>query len=204
MNQTTNYQLSQWEASDRILMNDFNDDNAKIDAALKANADAITAEAAARTAAVGVKADATALTAEISARQAADEALAEKAGAQLIATQALPAANSQCSIDLSGIDWSDWLCVLIHFAPAAGPEYQYNGSISSGNLPFSYASGDCQLLFCPMFSPQMPVCGICWASNGGGQGFYFNGTFQNLTNLSLQCTSGTFAAGTTAVIYGTK
>ena len=40
MNHTTNYQLSQWEASDRILMSDFNSDNAKIDAALKANADA--------------------------------------------------------------------------------------------------------------------------------------------------------------------
>ena len=34
LNQTTNYQLSQWEATDRILMSDFNADNAKIDAAL--------------------------------------------------------------------------------------------------------------------------------------------------------------------------
>ena len=34
MNQTTNYQLSQWEPTDRILMSDFNADNAKIDAAL--------------------------------------------------------------------------------------------------------------------------------------------------------------------------
>ena len=190
-------------------MEDFNADNSKIDAALKAQSDAIAAKAAQSTVTsltqtVAGKAEASALTAETAARQAADEALAEKAGAQLIATQTLSAASSQCSIDLSEIDWSDWLCVLIRFAPAAGPEYQYNGSISSGNLPFSYASGDCQLLFCPMFSPQMPVCGICWASNGGCQGFYFNGTFQNLTNLSLRCTSGTFAAGTTAVIYGTK
>ena len=34
MNQTTNYQLSQWESTDRILMSDFNSDNSKIDAAL--------------------------------------------------------------------------------------------------------------------------------------------------------------------------
>ena len=33
-NQTPNYQLSQWERSDKILMEDFNADNAKIDAAL--------------------------------------------------------------------------------------------------------------------------------------------------------------------------
>ena len=43
MNQTQNYQLSQWESTDRILMSDFNSDNAKIDAALKANADSIAA-----------------------------------------------------------------------------------------------------------------------------------------------------------------
>lgn len=39
MNTTTNYQLSQWEASDRVMRTDFNDNNAKIDAALKAVSD---------------------------------------------------------------------------------------------------------------------------------------------------------------------
>lgn len=34
MNHTENYQLSQWERSDRVLMEDFNVDNAKIDAVL--------------------------------------------------------------------------------------------------------------------------------------------------------------------------
>ena len=33
-NQTTNYQLSQWVKSDQVKMEDFNADNAKIDAAL--------------------------------------------------------------------------------------------------------------------------------------------------------------------------
>ena len=46
MNQTSNYQLSQWESTDRILMSDFNSDNAKLDAALKAQSDAIAAKAA--------------------------------------------------------------------------------------------------------------------------------------------------------------
>lgn len=43
MTKTTNYQLNQWAKSDRIRMDDFNSDNAKIDAALKVNADAIAA-----------------------------------------------------------------------------------------------------------------------------------------------------------------
>ena len=41
MTKTTNYQLNQWAKADRVMMDDFNADNAKIDAALKANADAI-------------------------------------------------------------------------------------------------------------------------------------------------------------------
>ena len=36
MDYTQNYQLNQWEASDRVLREDFNSDNAKIDAALGA------------------------------------------------------------------------------------------------------------------------------------------------------------------------
>ena len=43
MTKTTNYQLNQWAKSDRIMMDDFNADNQKIDAALQANADAIAA-----------------------------------------------------------------------------------------------------------------------------------------------------------------
>ena len=34
MKQTENYQLNQWEKTDRILMEDFNEDNRKIDEAL--------------------------------------------------------------------------------------------------------------------------------------------------------------------------
>ena len=36
MTKTTNYQLNQWAKSDRIMMDDFNSDNKKIDAALAA------------------------------------------------------------------------------------------------------------------------------------------------------------------------
>ena len=39
MQHTQNYQLSRWEKDDRIMMEDFNADNEKIDAALKAASD---------------------------------------------------------------------------------------------------------------------------------------------------------------------
>ena len=50
MNQTANYQLCQWDPTDRILMENFNKDNGKIDTALKENTDAIAAEVTARAA----------------------------------------------------------------------------------------------------------------------------------------------------------
>ena len=38
-NQTTNYQLNQWEATDQVLRTDFNADNAKVDAVLAGKVD---------------------------------------------------------------------------------------------------------------------------------------------------------------------
>lgn len=46
MTQTPNYKLTQWAKTDRIRMEDFNGDNSKIDAALKAHDTAIAAKAA--------------------------------------------------------------------------------------------------------------------------------------------------------------
>ena len=43
MNKTANFQLTQWEKTDRILMEEFNSDNEKIDTALKSSADGVAA-----------------------------------------------------------------------------------------------------------------------------------------------------------------
>ena len=43
-NQTTNYQLNQWEPTDQVLRTDFNADNAKLDAALKTSRNGIGTE----------------------------------------------------------------------------------------------------------------------------------------------------------------
>ena len=47
MEKTTNYQLPKWEKNDFIKMDDFNDAFGKLDAALKANADAAAGAASA-------------------------------------------------------------------------------------------------------------------------------------------------------------
>lgn len=100
-NQTANYSLSQWVRSDQVRMEDFNADNVKLDAALKAaeqrsagldakiNSTAAAAEQ--RSAGLDAKINATAAAAE--QRSAAVAAAAEKRSA------ALDAAKGNCTIE---------------------------------------------------------------------------------------------------------
>ena len=86
-NQTTNYQLNQWEPTDAVQRVEFNQDNAKIDAALKSLSDQVVQKAnqsALNTliSSVNQKADASTvsslsslLNSEISQRQEADSSL---------------------------------------------------------------------------------------------------------------------------------
>lgn len=85
MTETTNYKLTQWAKDDRILMEDFNDDNAKIDAALKAQESAIATKAATA-----------ALNAETAARTKAD---ADEAAARKSADAAETAARTKADAD---------------------------------------------------------------------------------------------------------
>ena len=87
MQKTVNYQLNQWVKSDRIQMEDFNSDNAKIDAALKGNADAVAAETAAREAASSLV---------------------------KLMTATLGASTATWQIDVSGIDLTQYAKLLIY------------------------------------------------------------------------------------------
>lgn len=94
MNRTNNYNLCQFEESDRVRCTDFNEDNAKIDGAL-----------------AGIR---SALTEEVNARGALDAALRPKAGVQTIASFTLSREQSSAYvISTAGIDWNDWLAIFI-------------------------------------------------------------------------------------------
>ena len=93
MNKTPNYQLNQWAKSDRVLMDDFNADNAKLDAALKANASAISAETSARISAVQAARDACPLV--------------------TIKSVVIPEATDQFDLDLTGLDWDTYFEIII-------------------------------------------------------------------------------------------
>ena len=110
MNKTANFQLTQWEKTDRIMMEDFNRDNAAIDAALKSNADKVAAETAAREAGIS----------------ALQTALGKKAGLQLIQTVPFPEGGSSADKPLT-IQWSDWAIVLaVYQEPSDGRPLLHN------------------------------------------------------------------------------
>lgn len=104
MNQTEHYQLNRWEKSDRIMMDDFNADNAKIDAALAAHSAALAANAAA-------------MAAEENARRTADEALQSS----IITTNPIvrladvttAQVASQVNLYIGNIDWAAYGEVLL-------------------------------------------------------------------------------------------
>lgn len=132
MQQTTNYQLNQWEKTDRILMADFNGDNSKVDAALKSSADAAAAEAAARAAAdaAEVAARTAADDAEIAARTAAVQAARDACPLVLLRSVTTSVDANQIDLSLAGIDWENYGDILIYMrltltAPPAGVNYNY-------------------------------------------------------------------------------
>ena len=113
MEKTSQYQLNQWAAGDRILREDFNRDNANVEAGLVALGQRVTAEQAAREQAVH------------SAVTQLDPAKAEKSKLAALKAQveAMPfvklrditvsTAAVQVDVDMSGIDLSQYAYILL-------------------------------------------------------------------------------------------
>ena len=106
MTKTTNYQLPKWEKTDRIQMKDFNDMTATLDAALKANADAIAAETTARV---------------------AGDALVK------LVDLTLQEETQKWDIDLSGIDLRSFSKLIIRPALACTDNVDYRLRFGSGD-----------------------------------------------------------------------
>lgn len=111
MTKTTNYQLPKWEKTDRVQMKDFNDMTATLDAALKANADAIAAETAARI---------------------ADDpypTICEVVTAQ---------AKAQVSMDLSAVDLTEYSHIDLTIDPPAPVSSSYSVLVRPNGLTSGY------------------------------------------------------------------
>ena len=209
-NHTTNYNLNQWEGTDKVLRTDFNEDNAKIDAALKTNADAIAAETAARTAAVSSKADAAtvaALSQTVSGKadQADVDALTAKAGTQLIQRVTLSASAETFNLDLSSVDWDQWSTVTILVRPAlsAGGKYllYFNGT-STAN--YDHVTAQFFGVLFPYFHGAQPVTFLMSPEYNGRSIASFPLSYADLEFFRIWATEGLFQAGTVAEAWGNK
>ena len=183
-NQTTNYQLNQWEPTDAVQRVEFNQDNAKLDTALKSlsdqvvqkanqsalntlilavnqKADASTVSALSQT--VAAKAEQNALTEEINARTAADTVLAQKAGMQLIQQIQLVESDGYVNQPLS-IDWDQWGIIWLILRPKFSETTFYNAYFIP--KPYIYFGeevyGDLAVQLYPFFHGDIEINGHSW------------------------------------------
>lgn len=184
MNKTANFQLTQWEKTDRIMMEDFNRDNAAIDTALKGSADAVAAETA--------------------AREAADTALGKKAGLQLIQTVPFPEGGSSADKPLT-IQWSDWAIVLaVYQEPSDGRSYTLSFTTANAKVhPIIYNGPDVQTcaLYFPLYDQSRPVRGLLWSA----EKLSYTTTYEALTGIQLKAdTDSGSIAGAKVTFYGIR
>ena len=188
MNQTTNYQLSQWEASDRILMSDFNNDNAKIDAALKTQAEAISA-----------------LGAQLDAKADQDDltALANRSRFTKLKEVNVAANTSIFELDLSDITWSQWDKVHVDIISVNMDPvrlyYNTNGN-SQPNLTLGGISGTHhrpRMTFLVGNDPQRWVT-VQWGSTAKETNLMFSAL------QKLVFGDGVLEAGTAFTVWGEK
>ena len=182
--QTPNYKLSRWAGTDRIMMEDFNRDNAAIDAALKGSADAVAAETA--------------------AREAADTALGKKAGLQLIQTVPFPEGGSSADKPLT-IQWSDWAIVLaVYQEPSDGRSYTLSFTTANAKVhPIIYDGPDVQTcaLYFPLYDQSRPVRGLLWSA----EKLSYTTTYEALTGIQLKAdTDSGSIAGAKVTFYGIR
>ena len=228
-NQTTNYQLNQWEPTDAVQRVDFNTDNAKVDAALKSlsdqvvqkanqsavntlitavnqKADASTVSSLSQT--VAAKADQSALAAEITARTQADAALEEKAGTKLIRRDVLEDDTEWARVYFSDIDWDQWAVIHIIFRPvrASGDYYHiylyFTDGVSSA-MGFDKTGEFTLRLYQTFHGDSNAICQF-WPLNDNIGQAQINKPYNMLSRLEFGASKTTFQAGTTLEIWGCK
>ena len=216
-NQTTNYQLNQWEPTDAVQRVEFNQDNAKMDAALKALSDQMVQKAnqsALNTviSAVNQKADASTVSAlSQTVAQKADQSqvdsLAAKAGTQLIKRITLSIPDDYVDLDLMDIDWNQWAVVTIRVLPVLTAGDGFRIHIHMGNESpqiTDYIVPQTVLRLFPFFNGNTRIMGLYFPGNYEGNGLDFDYTYSQLEKIELGAEDYEFKAGSVLEVWGTK
>ena len=184
MNKTPNYQLNQWAKSDRVLMDDFNADNAKIDAALKANASAISSE--------------------VSARKSAVAALEGRSTMHLLASAAAEGGSHRFTVLIGNIDWNQYRMVVvtarIHMADSAVFRIATHGN--GFNTQIGAGSTWAQIILFPTYNANAPTCGII--IDNSPKAFNAGGLYSQLDGFEFYNVDSQVLPTSTASVYGIK
>ena len=216
-NQTTNYQLNQWEPTDAVQRVEFNQDNAKVDTALKSLSDQVIQKAnqsALNTviSAVNQKADASTVSAlSQTVAQKADQSqvdsLAAKAGTQLIKRITLSIPDDYVDLDLMDIDWNQWAVVTIRVLPVLTAGDGFRIHIYMGNTAIQitdYIVPQTVLRLFPFFNGNARIMGLYFPGNYEGNGLDFDYTYSQLKKIELGAEDYDFKAGSILEVWGTK
>jgi len=183
-NFTPNYNLNQWEADDRVLRTDFNADNAKLDAALKAvdkRADALNSG----------KADKSALT----ALQNTVSAVSARAGSEVLGSTTLTEDGASVYLPLTNVDWSRYSALVVYLSPKGNAVFY---------TPFRNlrTSGLTLTVVFPMRSSETKITGFHSYGSSSIAPVLEDRTFKDVTGVSYAAINGTFEAGSTARAVG--
>ena len=199
MKKTPNFSLSQWEFSDRIRMEDFNNDNLQMDNTLQELTESIAAETAARKSAVSAEASArtAAVQAETAARNSAIAALEQRSTLQVVKSITLTEGTTSYSLSFAGIDWSKWREVILTIDLIHQGNYKI---IPMGQSQLGLTSEPSTIIMYPMYRGDHSCMGI-WL----GQtypAFRLSASFQD-TVLYISSSEGkVFAPGSKFTMYG--
>lgn len=163
-------------------MEDFNADNAKVEQALAAEAEA---------------------------RQVAIAELTQKAGAQLLYSVTLSSATSTLDVSLADVDWSQWNTVRILMSPVqgSGGTYEVYANRGSYSVDLGIAanrSGTFLLIFYPTFTPGARIMGHYWPPYSNSQIINNSQTIGSLTEVGFIAASSNFQAGTEIKVWGSR
>ena len=198
MTKTTNYQLPKWEKTDRVQMKDFNDMTATLDAALKANADAIAAETTARVAGdVLVKLKEITVTSEIAQIDMDFSDIDLRSFSKLIIRPALACTDN---VDYRLRFGSGEGTIFRHYVNREFANYDYAAGLGREYAEVELCPGDgCYYITTRKLTSTGETVTVCTtnASNFGETG---------PNSLSLYKTSSAqyFTAGSSVTLYGVK
>ena len=181
MNHTPNYNLSQWAKSDQVQMEDFNADNAKIDAAIKAVANSKAAQSA------------------LDALAARVTALENKSRFTKLWELTLTASQSEITIPLTGVNWSQWDKVHLDMKTNNGQQMSmFFNEVNIYDVKFGVSGGN-YLAHRITFYPGRRADRLVGARRNN-QWVGMDGPFSNLKRIIIS--NGTIPAGAEFTLWG--